>query len=482
MAADDLGADRADAPRRRLSVAEALAAVMALGAARRAVRPGAVERVPLDAALGRVLAEDVRAPGDLPPWDNASMDGWAVRADDVLGARVDAPVRLRVVGASRAGVPWDGAVERGTATRIATGAPLPAGADCVVRVEDSAIAAASPDGGEWVLLRDDRDARATDAAGGAARRNVRPRGEELRAGDVAVAAGTRLDAAALGVCASVGAATVAVTRAPRVAIVASGDELVPVAHPDAAALVASGARLVSSNSVTLAALVRAAGGEPRDHGIVPDHPDALPAVLRTLLRDDDVDVVLTTGGVSVGEHDHARAALLAVGGTLDFWRVRMRPGGPLAAGTLPGADGAPVPWLGLPGNPVSSMVTFALFGRPLVAALAGDASPHARAIPTRLAEPVRTPAPLAHYLRVALAVAADGVLEARLTGAQGSGLLTSMQRADALLVVPEATDALPTGAAVHVVPLRGALLAPAATPDPAALADSPALPPDRTNA
>jgi molybdopterin molybdotransferase len=258
--------------RERLSVAEALAEVLALADAARAARPLGAERAPLAAAADRVLTDDVRAPGDLPPWDNASMDGWAVRAGDVLGARADAPARLRVRGAARAGAPWDGQVAAGDAVRIATGAPLPAGADCVVRVEDTGPAPGA-DAATHVLVRDDRDARGADAAGGAARRNVRPRGEDVRAGAVALGAGTRLGAGALGVLASLGVASATVARRPKVAIVGSGDELVPLdalADPAEAARVREGRALVSSNSVTLAALVRAAGGEPLDLGVTAD--------------------------------------------------------------------------------------------------------------------------------------------------------------------------------------------------------------------
>jgi molybdopterin molybdotransferase len=440
-------------PRLHLTVAEALAEVLALADARGS---RATEEVVLAGALGRVLAVDVRAPVDLPPWDNAAMDGWAVRAADVLGARADAPVRLAVVGAARAGAPWPGTVAAGQAVRIATGAPLPVGADCVVRVEDSR--------GERtdVLLHDDRDARA-EAGGGSARRNVRPRGEDVRAGAVAVAAGTRLEPGALGVLASVGAARVSVARRPRVAILASGDELVALDDPVMAAALAAGRAIVSSNSVTLAALVRAAGGEPRDLGLVADRRDALRDRLATAVAD-GADLVLTTAGVSVGERDHVREAVAAAGGRVRFWRVRMRPGGPLAGGTLPAADGGAVPWLGLPGNPVSTMVTFALFARPLLARLTGDRRPFARTVPARLAEPVRTPAPLAHYLRATLATGADGALEARLTGPQGSGLLGSMALAEALLVVPASVSALDAGAVVRLL-LLGEGAPRAATPD-----------------
>ena len=427
-------------PPTRLGVEEALALV--LGAA----APLPVEEVAVADAAGRVLAEPVHAGVTLPPWDNAAMDGYAVRAADVRGATGSRPVALRVRGEAPAGRPWAGTVGPGEAVRIATGAPIPAGADAVVRVEDT-------DAGQAVVqVRDDRDA-STSAAG---RGNVRPRGEDVAEGALVAPAGTRVGPALVGVLAAIGCARVRVRRRPRVAILASGDELVRADLPGARELVRSGRAIVSTNSLTLAALVREAGGEPVDHGIVPDDLDALAALMGQAL-DAGCDVLLTTGAVSVGERDHARAAFAAIAGALRFWRVRIRPGGPLAFGTVE-AGGRSVPWLGLPGNPVSTMVTFALFAAPLLRTLEGDARPRRATLAATLATPVGTPGALAHYLRATLAPTPDGSLVAHLTGPQGSGLLTSMARADALVVVPEAVDALPAGARVAVLPL-GALAA-----------------------
>jgi molybdopterin molybdotransferase len=439
--------------RERLAVAEAVAAVLAEGAppgAGPGAGPGAAlgsEVVPLADAVGRVLARDVAAPADVPPWANASMDGYAVRAADVRGAAAARPVALRVAATAYAAAQGGdrgetAAVGPGLAVRIATGAPVPDGADAVVRVEDTRP---DPADAARVLVVDDRDAR--DDAPGGARRNVRPAGEDVRAGGVAVATGTRVTPGVAGLLAAAGAARVAVARRPRVAIIASGDELVPL---DRAAEAHAGRAVVSANSVTLAALVREAGGEPVDLGIA---PDAEPAVRALFVRARALacDVVLTTGGVSVGERDHVRPAAAAA--DLHFWRVRLRPGGPLAFGTLPAGDGGRrVPWLGLPGNPVSTVVTFALFVRPLLAALQGDRRPYPAALPAVLAEPVRTAAALTHLLRATLEPGAGGRLVARLTGPQGSGLLSSVARADAYVVVPEPARALAAGAPVWVLP------------------------------
>ncbi len=446
--------------RERLGVDEALALVMA-------ARPAA-ERVPLADALGRVLAADVRAGWDVPPWSNAAMDGYAVRAADAAGARPDAPARLRVVGDVPAGRRWGETLGVGEAVRIATGAPVPAGADAVVRVEDT-----DADGPGAVLVRDGRDARGADASGGGARRNVRPAGEDLRAGAVAARAGTAVTPGVVGLLAAAGAAGVDVVRRPRVAIVASGDELVGLDDAGSPARARAGDAIVNANAPALAALVRAAGGEPADLGIAPDTPEGVRARIAAA-RDAGCDVVLTTGGVSVGPRDLVRPAVEALGGTLGFWRVRMRPGGPLAFGTLPArGDAAPgggaLPWVGLPGNPVSTAVTFAVFVRPLLRALAGDARPFRRVLRAVLAEPVRVAAPLTHFLRATLATDGEGALVARLTGPQGSGLLSSVAAADALVVVPAGVRELPAGAAVRVLLLGGDALA----GDPFACAERP---------
>lgn len=383
-----------------------------------AVTPLPAETVGVREALDRVLAEHVVSPLDLPPWDNASMDGYAVRAADVRGASRAAPVALLVLGTIAAGGRAPRAVGTGEAYRIMTGAPLPEGADGVVRVEDSDA------GTERVSLFDDRDAG----------RNVRPRGEDLAAGALAVARGTRLGPAHLGVLASVGRAQVSVGRRPRVAILATGDELVDVDRFDE---VRRGERIVTSNSYTLDAMVRRCGGVPVPLGLVRDDPDALRACL---MAAPPHDLLLTSGGISMGAFDHIRRVLADLGATLDFWRVKIRPGAPLGFGRWRG-----VPWMGLPGNPVSTMVTCELFVRPALRKMQGMARPFASTVSVRVAERVTTSAALTHFLRAIVAPAADGVLEARLTGPQGSGLLTSMARANALLVVPETRQEVAAG-------------------------------------
>ena len=384
------------------------------------VRALEIEHVPLREVLGRVLAADVRSPIEQPPWDNSSMDGYAVRASDVAHATEAAPVTLAVretIGAGqRASLP----LIAGTAVRIMTGAPIPAGADGVIRVEDT-------DGGEHtVVIRDARDAG----------RNIRPRGEDMQVGSLAVPRGTVLGAAQIGVLASVGCALVPVHRRPRVAVLASGDELVDLDRYD---LVRSGERIVSSNSYTIAAAARAAGADVMELGIVGDSPVEYE---RRLGQATGCDLLITSGGVSVGAFDFTKDVLRAFGADLQFWRVRMRPGAPLGFGML-----GDTPWLGLPGNPVSAMVTFELFGRPLIRKQMGARAMFRRHIQIRALEDISIAAPLTHFLRGIVEWQPDGPW-ARLTGPQGSGLLSSMARANALLVVPPERPLVRTGEAL----------------------------------
>jgi molybdopterin molybdotransferase len=406
----------------RLSVGEAsehmLAGVSALGE----------EAVPLARALGRVLARDVVSSVSLPPWDNASMDGFAVRAADVLGASSEQPVQLHVVETIAAGRRGTRVIGPGEAARIMTGAPVPDGADTVVRVEDTYSAV----GADIVTIRDDRDAS----------RNVRARGEDVTAGATVLSAGTPIGAAHVGVLASVGCASPFVHRRPRVAILATGDELVPLEAFDA---VRAGERIVSSNSYSLEAAVHAAGGEPVPLGIAPDDPAALAQRLRAA---EGCDLVLTSGGVSVGDFDYTREVVAALGGELSLWRVKMRPGAPIGFGRLFG-----VPWLGLPGNPVSALVTFELFARPLLRVLAGHRRPHRRTIRVVLQDEVQLAAPLTHYLRVVLSNEPDDGTLAWLTGPQSSGMLTSMAAADALVVLPGHHLIVTKGTLVTAIPL-----------------------------
>ena len=389
-----------------LSVTEAVARIL------QDITPLADEAVTLRDALGRVLAHDVISPITLPHWTNSAMDGYAVRANDVLGASEAHPIELPVLETIAAGAFATRVLGPGQATRIMTGAPLPEGADTVVRVEDTDA------GIERVRIMKDRDAG----------KNTRLRGEDLHEGAVALPRGTPIAAAQVGILASIGQATARVHRRPRVAILGSGDELVDLDRFDE---VRAGQKIVSSNSYTLDALVRTAGGEPIGFGHAADTLDAMRALLEEAVAATP-DLIVTSAGVSVGEFDHTRAELDAMGAEMGFWKVRMRPGAPLGFGLISG-----IPWIGLPGNPVSAMVTFELFVRPVIRRMLGHARLHRRPITVMLEEPVSVGARLTHFLRAIVTPRADGQLTARLTGPQGSGILTSMSLANALLIVPE---------------------------------------------
>jgi molybdopterin molybdotransferase len=333
-----------------------------------------------------------------------------VRAIDILGASAASPVRLRVLETVAAGGFPTVTVQAGQATRIMTGAPLPDGADTVVRVEDT-------DGGtEAVVIRDARDSR----------KNIRPRGEDFTAGQRVLAAGSVIQPAQVGVLASLGRSAVDVHRRPVVAILGSGDELVDL---DRFHEVLAGRKIVTSNSYTLSALVAANGGVPLVLGNASDTPESLRALLE---RTVGADLIVTSAGASVGEFDYTKAVLASLGATLDFWKVRMRPGAPIGFGTLHGT-----PWIALPGNPVSAMVTFELFVRPVMRRMLGHERLFRRPTPVVLEEAVSVGARLTHFLRAIVTVRPDASLGARLTGPQGSGILTSMSLANALLVVPE---------------------------------------------
>ncbi|HEX4634409.1 MAG TPA: gephyrin-like molybdotransferase Glp [Gemmatimonadales bacterium] len=381
-------------------------------------------RRPLADARGLVLAEDVTAPIEVPPWDNSAMDGYAARGGDL-----QAGASLRVIEAVAAGRFPTKTVGPGEATRLFTGAPIPRGADTVIRQEDTV----AEEGSVRIVVPPQPG------------RNIRKRGEDLPKGSTAVARGQELTAARLGVLASVAQAEPLVHPAPRVALLASGDEVVTL---DRRAEILAGEKIASSNSYALAAAIRDAGGIPIDLGIAPDATDAVKALLATAR---DVDLILTTAGVSVGDHDLVRDAVTGLGGSVEFSRVRIRPGGPLNFGSLKG-----VPWIGLPGNPVSSLVTFELFARPAIRRCAGHALPFRRTIPVVTAEPLSLGPELRHFLRVTLTPGPDGPdgrPRARLTGSQSSGVLSSMAKADALLIVPEDRREVPAG-----TPLRALVL------------------------
>ena len=405
-----------------LSAREAALAIVA------EVRAQPPLRVPLDDALGGVLAEDVTSPVDVPARTNSAMDGYACRSGDVRGASREHPIRLRVVEEIPAGAVPQRALGPGECARIFTGGPLPEGADGVVRQEDADARVGASD---RVTILDDRDAGI----------NFRRAGEDIRRGSVPLPAGTELGPAALGVLASLGVGHPVVVRQPRVGILASGDEIVDV---DRADQIRDGRRTGSSNTHTLTALVRLAGAEPVNLGIARDDPGDLRAHLE---RAAEVDLLVTTAGISVGEHDHLRPVLAAMGLEERFWRLRMRPGAPVGFGSLGG-----VPWIGLPGNPVSTVVCFELFVRPAIRRMSGHRLPFRRGIPVRAAEPVALKPKLQHFLRAIVSEGERG-LEARLTGPQGSGILTSLVAANALLVIPEGQHDTPAGAELTAIVL-----------------------------
>ena len=382
-------------------------------------------RVPLDDALDSVLAEDVVSPIDIPAWTNSAMDGYAARGDDVRGASAEEPVRLRVVEVLPAGAFPTRRIEAGETARIFTGAALPDGADTVVRQEDT------DEGAQTVTIVRDRDVGV----------NLRRVGEDIRRGATVLTAGMALGPAPLGVLASLAVAQPLVYRRPRVAILGSGDEIVDVDQPEE---ILSGRKIASSNTHTLVALVRHAGGEPVNLGIARDTPESLREHFQRAL---DCDLLVTTAGISVGEHDYVRSVLDELGAVQRFWKLRMRPGAPVGFGLLGG-----IPWIGLPGNPVSTMVTFELFVRPAIRKMCGHPLPFRRAVSVRLAEPVSVRPKLQHFLRAIVEEGPDGP-KARLTGPQGSGILTSMVLANALLVLPEGQFDTLAGAAVQAIRL-----------------------------
>ena len=437
---------------RLLSVEEARAAVLAAIAG-----PTEPEVAYLSEARGRVLAEDVMSLTALPPWDNSAMDGYAIRSSDVTTATEDDPVRLRVIGEVRAGTAPEAEVERGTAIRIATGAPIPPRADTVVQVEltTPVDAGGVPTG-----------ARGRDAAGplppavlvhGAVRAGtaIRKAGDDLPEAVAILVAGTRLGPAAIALAAGSGNETVRVHRQPRIGILATGDEvrapgraLGPAGIPDA-------------NGPGLAALAEEAGGYPMSLGIAADRLEDVRGRLKAALHG-DVDMMVVSGGVSVGPYDVVRAAFAEIG-RMELWRVAVQPGKPFAFAVVDRPDGGRTLLFGLPGNPVSSFVTFELFVRPAIRRLSG--------LPTRrlvrssdrgvLVDGVsKSPGRRAYLRVVAERDEADtpvrddqGRVRVRLAGGgrgQGSHVLSALAIAEALAIVPESVDSLPAGAPVEL--------------------------------
>ena len=399
------------------------------------------EAVPVGASLGRVLAREVVAGVTLPPWDNSAMDGYAILAGDVAGASEGEPATLAVSGEVPAGGVADRAVEHGSAIRIATGAPIPAGADAVVPVEQTTPLDATGAPG----------ARGRDAVGpvpaailvhGAVAQgaHIRRRGSDLVEGDAILAPGSAMTPAAIALASGAGLATIPVRRRPRVAVLATGNEVRPAGET------LGEAGIPDANGPGLVALVETAGAEPMPLGIAPDDLDDVTARLRDALAD-GADAIVVAGGVSVGPYDVVKVAFEAVG-EIGLWKVAVQPGKPFAFGTATRPDGGRTLLFGLPGNPVSSFVTFELFVRPAIRALAGRRDllrPVDRAV---LLDEVKTAANRRAFLRVTADRDDDGapfrddagrvvVRLSRGPAGQGSHVLSALATSDALAVVPE---------------------------------------------
>ncbi len=395
-----------------LPVDEAKARILA------GVKPLPAETVRLGDALGRVLARDLKATRDQPPFAASAMDGYAVRAADTSTA----PARLKLIGVAPAGHAFAGTVGAGQAVRIFTGGPMPRGADTVVIQENT-----DADGGHVIINKAPIPGH-----------SVRGRGLDFRKGETLVTAGTRLDASSIGLVAAMNHVEIAVRRAPRVTLFTTGDELVPVGGkpgPD---------QIVSSNSVALGAFIRHFGGAPRDLGIIPDR---LNATIRAIGKAEGSDILVTTGGASVGDHDFVREALIAAGIKIDFWKIAMRPGKPLMFGRK-----GKLSVIGLPGNPVSALICARLFLKPLLDALLGL--------------PPEPPPPLARlgagmaandgrqdYVRAELARDAEGRLTVKPFPKQDSAMLRTLVDAGCLVIRPPNAPAAPAGTLVPALPI-----------------------------
>lgn len=393
-----------DRPRRKsgaITVDEARDRILA------AIRSLPGVETPLDGAFGLVLARDVVANQDLPPFDNSAMDGFALIAADTENASDVAPVTLTVSGEIPAGHALPGRVGAGQAIRIMTGAPIPVGADAVERVENTERQGS----GDRIAVRKPVEPGA----------NIRPTGEDVHAGDVVLRAGTRLHPGAIGLLAATGHARVAVHRRPRVGVLVTGDEVVMPGEP------LGPGQIWNSNGPLITAQIRQCGGEPVQLGVATDSAESVRA---RITEAGDLDLLVTTGGVSVGDFDIVKDVLRA-DGDVALWNLRIRPGKPLAFGLL-----GDTPVLGLPGNPVAAAVAFWQFGRAAILAMLGHPDVRMPEIEARLCDRVANRGGRMQFVRVAVTRDGEGYA-ARLAGGQGSAMLTSLARADGLLVIPE---------------------------------------------
>ncbi|MDD5095775.1 MAG: molybdopterin molybdotransferase MoeA [Dehalococcoidia bacterium] len=407
-----------------ISVEEALARILSN------IRVLELEKRPVLECLGQVLDEDIIAEINIPSWDNSAMDGYAVQWESIKGAGDSHPQVLKVIGEVAAGHVSKQEVTPGTAIRIMTGAPMPTGADTVVPFEDTDEEKRKATGkslDEIGVLREIEKGK-----------NIREAGEDVGKGSIVMAKGTVLRPQEIGILASLGYAQAPVIRRPVIAILATGDELVGLGQPLPAG------KIYNSNSYSIAAQVLRYGGIPKILGIGADNREDLSKKIALAM---DFDMLLTSGGVSMGDYDIVKN-ILAENGTISFWTVRMKPGKPLAFGVLE-QKGKRVPHLGLPGNPVSSMVTFEQFARPAILKMLGKKNFAKPAITAISESRIKNTDGRRVYAR-ATVVQRDGQYYACSTGPQGSGILTSMARANGLIVIPEDAPAVKEGDKVLV--------------------------------
>ncbi len=410
-----------------ISVEEALSKILDL------VQRLEKEVKPILDSLGQVLDEDVYAPFDVPPQDNAAMDGYAVQADSIVGASRERPKVLRVIGEVAAGCVTELKVQPGTAIRIMTGATVPQGADVVVPFEDTDE-----------VKRNQLSAPPKSEIGICVSlppgSNIRRRGEDIVRGALVMKRGTTIQAAEIGVLASLGMGTVSVIRRPVVGILATGNEVCGLNQP------LLPGKIYNSNSYSLAAQVLECGAIPKLLGIAPDDVEQLSVAVRHGL---DCDMLITSGGVSMGDYDVVKQVLVAEG-DISFWTVCIKPGKPLAFGTFKRDDGRKIPHLGLPGNPVSSMITFEIFARPAILKMMGKDILNRPSIVATMEDAVKNKDGRRIFARVTVS-RREGKYFARLTGPQGSGILTSMAKANGLAVIPETAEEVKPGDVVKVI-------------------------------
>ncbi len=377
------------------------------------------ERVSILQARGRVLAEDIIAPRNIPPWDNSAMDGYAVRSQDVQGASKEKPTVLKVLGDLPAGRIFEGRAGAGEAVRIMTGAPLPEGFDTVIQVEDT-----EKDGDRVKIFSSPGKGK-----------NIRLAGEDVRAGTRILEEGALLRPAQIGMLASIQRSVVSVYQQPRVAILSTGDELLEIDERW------EEGKIVNSNSYSLTALVAECGGLPLQLGIAKDRREELSNKIQQGLV---ADILVTSGGVSVGDYDLVKKMLNELG-QMNFWKVAMRPGQPLAFGMISGK-----PLFGLPGNPVSSMVSFEQFVRPSILKMCGHKDLFRPTLKAILREDISKKAGLVHFIRCFL-IPEEEKIFASTTGDQGSGILSSMVKAQGLIVLPREQTLARAGEEVKVI-------------------------------